>query len=230
MILITNVFALGFRCNADEFLEKYLKIRVYASPFSWVVIDLKSALVFIKIKFKGYTNAYYITRVRTPNNYKWYNKLYNGELFFHNFFPITVNKNIIENERCCIWLHHNLHDASIVRKLNARATHLLNVLENAAKSLLFIYLEKIQDFNNNNNSYFDITLLDDFTCHFLILIPLLNYNREPSIIYTSIERIKIIYFSSSLEKQVVDTKCHIDEWNKVTALVNSIYEFNIVKL
>lgn len=39
MCNINNIFVIGFRCNADEFLSEFLKIRRYSSPFSYMVIE-----------------------------------------------------------------------------------------------------------------------------------------------------------------------------------------------
>jgi hypothetical protein len=56
IININNIFSIGFRCNTDEFLSNFLKIRRYSSPFSYMVIDIKTALNFIDNKFLNYTN------------------------------------------------------------------------------------------------------------------------------------------------------------------------------
>ena len=56
---INNVFSIGYRCNADELLEA-LNIRKYSSPFSFMVIDVKTALKFISTKFENYTNPEFI--------------------------------------------------------------------------------------------------------------------------------------------------------------------------
>ena len=60
IININNIFAIGFRCNTDEFLDKFLKIRRYSSPFSYMVIDIKTALHFIDNNFLTYTDMNFI--------------------------------------------------------------------------------------------------------------------------------------------------------------------------
>ena len=60
IININNIFALGFKCNTDDFLSKFLKIRRYSSPFSYMVIDIKTALNFIDNNFLNYTNKDFI--------------------------------------------------------------------------------------------------------------------------------------------------------------------------
>jgi hypothetical protein len=56
MDLIHSVFAIGSYCDAD-FLLADMYIRGYSSPFSWMFIDLKTALEFIQTGFEGFTGA-----------------------------------------------------------------------------------------------------------------------------------------------------------------------------
>lgn len=56
MDLIHSVFAIGSYCDAD-FLLADMYIRGYSSPFSWMFIDLETALQFIQTGFKGFTGA-----------------------------------------------------------------------------------------------------------------------------------------------------------------------------
>lgn len=69
IININNIFAIGFRCNTDEFLDKFLKIRRYSSPFSYMVIDIKTALSFIDNNFENYINKDFIEPGK--NTYKF---------------------------------------------------------------------------------------------------------------------------------------------------------------
>jgi len=48
---INDIFAIGYRCTTDHFLDKYLKIRKYSSPISYMVIDIQTALNFINKDF-----------------------------------------------------------------------------------------------------------------------------------------------------------------------------------
>jgi len=41
IIKINNVFSVGYKCNTDGFLDKFLKIRKYSSPFSYMVINIE---------------------------------------------------------------------------------------------------------------------------------------------------------------------------------------------
>jgi len=69
LISIKNVFAIGFRCNTDEFLDQYLNIRYYSSPFSFMVIDIKTALSFIDNKFSNYIDKDFILPGTTTNSF-----------------------------------------------------------------------------------------------------------------------------------------------------------------
>ena len=70
------------------------------------------------------------------------------------------------------------------------------------------------------------SILDNYNCKFLILIPLLNFNSDPILFYDD-SRIRIIYFNSNLEYWATDIHCHIEEWNKLQILINKLYNFNI---
>ena len=222
-IKIANIFSIGFRCNACEFLEFYLQIRKYSSPFSYMVIDIKTALSFIDNKFENYTHKDFIdigNRTNTFNKLKW---------SFNNRHKITGDFNayddILNMKKVCIWNHHKLYDKNTIESINRRSHHLLTVLENKPETMLLFYIEKIQEYKENA-SYFDISILDKYACKFLIIIPLLNFNSNPVLYYDS-EKIKIIYFNSNLEGWGTDRYCHVDEWNKLKVFVNQLYEFNI---
>lgn len=68
--------------------------------------------------------------------------------------------------------------------------------------MLLFYIEKIQTYEEGG-IYFDKNILEKYSCNFLILIPLLNFNSEPLLFYEDI-RIKIIYFNSNLEYWATD--------------------------
>lgn len=223
IININNIFSIGFRCNTDEFLSKFLKIRRYSSPFSYMVIDIKTALNFIDNNFLNYTNKDFI--LSGKNTYK-FNK--------HNWSCNNIHKHsiitndyvdILDMDKVCIWNHHNLYDEIIINSLNRRSLHLLECLNQKSDTTLLFYIEKIQKYEENR-LLFDKSILDNYNCKFLILIPLLNFNSDPILFYDD-SRIRIIYFNSNLESWATDTSCHIEEWNKLQILINKLYNFNI---
>ena len=65
MIKINNIFSIGYRCTNDELL-KSMKLKEYSGPFSYMVIDYKSALEFIENRFQKYLDFDYV------NNTKYY--------------------------------------------------------------------------------------------------------------------------------------------------------------
>ena len=222
---INNIFTIGFRCNVDEFLIKNLNIRNYSSPFSYMLIDLETVIENIKNKFLNYVNINDIEQIKLPNDYKWYgDKLWGNEFFYNKKYPINVNDCIYDLDRYCIWPHHDLHDNNVIKSINTRCEHLLNTLENKSSSLLLFYIEKLQV--SFKDIYFDISLLDGIDCNFLILIPILNFNKEPFIFYDN-NKIKIIYFNASEESWRADINHFTDDWDKVKNIINSSYKFNI---
>lgn len=225
IINITNIFSIGFRCNVDEFLTDFLKIRKYSSPFSYMVIDLQTALNFIENKFENYTNMEFIEPGK--NTYK-FNKHYWCCNHVHKCSVITNDYvDIMDMDKVCIWNHHNLYDENIRKAINRRSQRLLECLSKKSDTLLLFYIEKIQEYGGKD-CYFDKNILDKYNhnCNFLILIPLLNFNSDPVLFYDD-SRLRIIYFNSNLELWATDIHYHIEEWNKLKILINKLYNFNI---
>ncbi len=221
---IYNIFAIGFRCNTDEFLSSFLKIRRYSSPFSYMVIDIKTALNFIDNNFLNYTNKDFI--LSGKNSYK-FNKLNWSCNNIHKYSIITNDYvDILDMDKVCIWNHHNLYDENIINSLNRRSSHLLECLNKKPYTTLLFYIEKIQKYEEETDCYFDKSILSNYNCKFLILIPLLNFNKDPMLFYDD-SRVRIIYFNSNLESYATDINCHIEEWNKLQILINKLYNFNI---
>ena len=224
VVNINNIFALGYRCNNDEFLIKFLKIRKYSSPFSYMVIDINSALDFIDNKFLNYTNMNYIANGN--DTYK-FNK---RDWTCNHVHTCSVIENehvdILDMDRVCIWNHHDLRDNNVINSINRRSSHLLECLHNKSDTTLLFYIEKIQKYEREKESYFDINRLDKYDCKFLIFIPLLDFNADPFIFYDN-SNIRIIYFNSDLALWGTDINSHTDEWSKLEVLVNKLYHFNI---
>ena len=222
---INNIFAIGFRCNTDDFLSKFLKIRRYSSPFSYMVIDIKTALNFIDNNFLNYTNKDFI--LFGKNTYKFNKSIWYCNIYIHKYSIITNDYvDILDMDKVCIWNHHNLYDENIINSLNRRSLHLLECLNKKPDTTLLFYIEKIQKYEETGCCYFDKNILDKYNCKFLILIPLLNFNSDPILFYDD-SRIRIIYFNSNLEGWATDITSHREEWNKLQILINKLYNFNI---
>jgi len=223
IININNIFPIGFRCNTDQFIINFLKIRKYSSPFSYMVIDIKTALNFIQNNFENYTNKDFIESGKSTfkfNKNKWICN------YIHKYSIITNDYvDILDMDKICIWNHHNLYDENTRNSINRRSLHLLECLREKSDTTLLFYIEKIQKYEEKD-CYFDKNILDNFNCNFLILIPLLNFNKDPFLFYDD-SRIRIIYFNSNLELWATEITSHIEEWNKIQILINKLYTFNI---
>jgi hypothetical protein len=220
---INNIFAIGYKCATDEFIKLFLKIRKYSSPFSYMVIDINTALDFIKNGFENYTSNDYIKP--GSYNYKFNNRNW-GCKYIHNCSVLTNEYvDILDMDKVCLWNHHDLYDKNVVSALNKRADHLLHCINNKSDTTLLFYIEKIQEYGMKDN-YFDKSILDGYNCNFLILIPLLNFNRDPVVFFDN-SQIRIIYFNSNIEGWTTDTDRDIEEWDKLAMLVNTLYNFNI---
>lgn len=193
-----------------------------------MVIDIKTALNFINNNFENYTNKKFINKVdKHEHSYKFnkHNWCYN--LFIHQISIIpNENIDILDTNKICIWNHHNLYDEDIINSINRRSLHLLECLEKKYNTMLLFYIEKIQQYDKEKKCYFNSSILNNYKCNFLILIPLLDFNSDPFLFYDN-TKIRIIYFNSNLVSWATDIACHIEEWNKLQILINKLYDFNI---
>jgi len=224
LVDINSIFSLGFRCNADDFLSHILKIRKYSSPFSYMIIDIKTALNFIDDKFVSYTNKDLILPGKSTlkfNNNGW------SCINIHKYSIIPDDyMDILDLENVCIWNHHNLYEENILYAINRRSSHLLKCLNERPHTTLLLYIEKIQQYEEQKDSYFDKSILDKYNCNFLILIPLLDFNSDP-VLFHDDSKVRIIYFSSNMNGWTVEIDSHREEWEKLEKLVRQLYDFNI---
>ena len=223
MINIDNCFTIGYRCTADSFL-KYLNIRKYSGPFSYMVIDLETALYFIKNNFKNYFDVISIKN----HNYLWNNKKWSPHLYFNKKF-IPNNIEISKNKRICCWNHHDLSSLDVKNSINRRINHLLYSLKTNNTLLLYISNIKI----NKDESKSLIKLSNDFLIninskyvYILILCPLINYENNPIINKIS-NNINIIYYKSNMEGHINDITNNKIRWDLVKKLILENYNFNI---
>lgn len=225
MINITNIYSIGYRCNNDDFLKSN-NLRKYSSPFSYMLIDYKSALNFIDNSFNNYFDYIIIE----PNKIKLIDKFFTTPVFINKNLNNISKTNIVHNwEKICLWNHHNLNNE--IDKILLRANRLLYNLNNKSSSLMLFCIHKIQNYIDDNiNNYIDIDFLlkfnNKYNTHLLFIIPLYNYNLEPKIMYNS-NNIMIIYLNSFYEGNGTAFSDERIKWNDVMKLMNNYYNFNI---
>lgn len=139
-------------------------IRGYSSPFSWMDIDLETALRFIRTGFHGFTDV--IRADERPNE--------NGVYEFRQKDYAVFNW-----DRICRWTHHDLSDNTVVESLRRRADRLLSSIH--SPSTLLLYYDKI----THPIEYYR-AIIEPFTkeyeCRILIIGP---SETAPTVIYQS---------------------------------------------
>ena len=143
MDLIHSVFTIGSYCSAD-FLLADMYIRAYSSPFSWMYIDLETALEFMMTGFEGFTDA-----VRQDD-----------ESFVHTRFPAGES-------RICRWTHHDLSKPFIIDSIVRRAERLMRRL--SLPTTLLVYYDKTP----NSIEYYTGLLepfLKKYSCKAVVII------------------------------------------------------------
>ena len=192
-----------------------------------MVIDLDSVFYFINNNFTDYlTNYTYIKN----NKYYWCENIWGQNLYFHNLFLPNENKSIHLNEwnRICVWNHHNIDvEKKIIRKRCERFIHILN---NKHDSLLLVSIDKIKNYNNKQQIYYNLDKLNSFIqkykCNLLLVIPLYQYKLEPKIVYKN-NNILIIYIDSYYDGNGTALSDDRIQWIKLEKILNEYYDFNI---
>jgi hypothetical protein len=152
MDLIHSVFTIGSYCTAD-FVLADMYIRAYSSPFSWMYIDLETALEFMTTGFNGFTDA-----VQQED-----------ESFVHARFPAG-------QARICRWTHHDLSKPVIKDSIVRRAERLMSRL--SLPTTLLVYYDKTP----NSMEYYTALLepfLKDYHCKAVVIID----SAETKIVY-----------------------------------------------
>jgi len=184
-----------------------------------MLIDIETALDFIRSRFENFTSKDFL---KSGENYIRYNNLNWKCNHVHTISDeIEKGTDVYDMKKTCIWNHHNLFDKEVVESIDRRSKHLLHVLDTKPESMLLFYIDKVREFPN-----FDISLLKDFKCNFLVLIPILNFKLEPTLVYDN-GKIKVIYFKSNMANGAADASNHPEEWKKLAILIKSLYEFEI---
>ena len=232
--IINNIFSIGYRCNTDIFIDKYLKIRKYSSPFSYMVIDLDTSLFFIDNNFNNFITIDYLmsggTTMKEGKNLFTFNKIPWRCIHIHKKSNISLydinNKclEILKIDRICAWNHHELWDNNTRNSIKRRINHFLNVKN---ETTLLLYIAKIQKYNKDT-FYFNTNIFDKYNYKFLLLIPLLDLNSEP-IIYCNTEKVTIILFKSNLDGWSVSAEGYDNQsdWENLTKIINTLYDFKI---
>ena len=228
MIEISNIYSIGYRCNNDDLLT-FMNIRKYSSPFSYMIIDYKTALNYIDNSFINYDKFHYVNN--KSGQYMWCNNnQWKNELYFRLYYPeLNKTKNLSDWDNICVSNHHNLNNE--INKIMIRANRLLYNLNNKSSSLMLFCIHKIQNYIDDNiNNYIDIDFLlkfnNKYNTHLLFILPLFNYNVDPKIMYNS-NNIMIIYLNSFYENNGTAFNDERIKWKEVMKIMNNYYKFNI---
>ena len=225
-ICIDNCFSIGYRCNTDEFMND-LNIRKYSSPFSYMVCDLETSIQFIENDFKDFLNV----TSKLKHNFKWNGQNWSHHLFFNNsFIPKKDNLEINSIKRICVWNHHNLNNVTIVDSIKGRYLHLLDA--DKLSNILYIYIDNIQNYVTDNwENYFPTEILLNFISnndnrYILLLLPLLNYNNNPTLYKINIH-LNVIFYESNMDGYINDYNNSKIKWNIIKNIVLENYSFNV---
>jgi hypothetical protein len=226
MIKINNIFSIGYRCTNDELL-KSMKLREYSGPFSYMVIDYKSALEFIENRFQKYLDFDYLNNTK----YYWCENLWIKNLFFNKKYTPNSKSNIRLDKwnKICVWPHHNLFNDTPM--LKRRCNRFLNILDNKPSTMLLLCIPKIQEYSTDT-CFYDLDLLLNFIgkhkTHLLMLVPLHNFNHLPLVVYNK-DNLLIVYFNSYYEKNGTAYSDNRIRWDMIKKIINDNYVFDIDK-
>ena len=134
-------------------------------------------------------------------------------------------------KRVCCWNHHYLNDNSTILTLKRRYNRLLESLHTDTNTLL-MYIENIQTYIDDTlDNYINIPLLLNFiknrpNVHFCIIVPLINYPKDPQI-FKIHEQINVIVHITHLLGGNDFGRTNVP-WDKISNLVRESYTFDLV--
>ena len=128
-------------------------IRGYSSPFSWMDIDLETALGFIRTGFGGFTDV--IRAGDTLNE--------NGVYEFRQ-----KDYTVFDWDRICRWTHHDLSDRTVVESIGRRADRLLSCIH--SPSTLLLYYDKFRHPTEHYRAIID-PFTKEYGCRILVIVP-----------------------------------------------------------
>ena len=171
---IHSVFSIGRYCDAD-FLLKDMYIRGYSSPFSWMYIDLQTALYFVEENFECFTDAVH-PRGDTSFVHRGFLKA-DGE----TYDPSA--------ERVCQWIHHDLSDSATISAIKRRSERLLACIY--SPSTLLVYYDIVA---RPTEYYKDIIgpFTKKYGCNILVIAPVPDLQGQPVVAFRS-EQVCIIH-------------------------------------
>jgi hypothetical protein len=139
-------------------------IRAYSSPFSWMFIDLETALYFIENRFEGFTDAV---------------KKGGDTAFFHRYFA-----NDEADDRICKWTHHDMSNNDTKTAMQRRGERLIEDIY-SPHTLLVYY-----DFRYRSIEYYTDLLLPftgKYGCKVLVIAQPENKTAPLDILFKSEE-------------------------------------------
>lgn len=171
-IQINYIFTLGYRCYSTDFIETH-KLRKMSGPFDYLYIDFETALTLINDKFNNFLNdivllnknyktikLFYNKNTTTINN-NFYELLKNDITYMsqnYNCNNLFINQNYLDTNNLsnnlynwksiCIFLHHDLLDNNIYKKIKMRCDRFTDILYKYNESTALLYITKIITCNN----------------------------------------------------------------------------------
>ena len=175
MFKLNNIITLGYRCTTDSLLEKY-NIRSFSGPFSYLIVDFKTALILINTNFKDYFKnikkyennelVMYLPHWRMTKLY-YVNKTFSEDL---DKYKYIYNANNI-----LLWNHHtilNKNTQNTFKRRQKRILELLEIKKGVNSNTLLFYIDKIYEFSD----------IDQYISNILKIIKE-NYFYNKKIIY-----------------------------------------------
>ena len=218
-MIINNVLSCGYQCTTDHFLEKF-KLRKQSSPFSYMIIDIKSANSVIDTNFESYlANVEYVNNV---NEFMWFNRYWDQRLFVNMTLTkdFRKNKRVNENESVCVWNHHDISDPNTCITLNRRCDRFKRLYP--LDDTLVLYIHKIKD------NISDVTELIEW-CKTLkynicVLFPIHNHGNCINEIFRS-KNVLILSYKSSYRFNSNDIHDNTIDWNGIYKKLLTYYTF-----
>jgi hypothetical protein len=239
--MISYTFSVGYGCSTDDFL-KFVNLRKYSGPFSYMLCDLKSSLNFIDSDFEEFTNIadishITITRYNKPWNNTKVDKLYSNI----NHIPKQDNIKLDELSKVCWWNHHDMSLIEEKESLNRKIQRMNNSTKNHDKNTLLVYIgDQGERLITNYKNAIDFDDCIKFVekrknIYLCLMLPVLDFSNVPEIIKIH-TNINLILFRITDNGNILlfrepgkNNGPHDIQWDIIKEMFLNLYSFHIIQ-
>jgi hypothetical protein len=250
---INYIIGIGLRCATDGFLLGN-KLRLFSTPFSFMIIDFETAIENIINSFDGYLQLEHIINLEEDKGgnikkipqfgnikvFKTFSVFTLGRNLFFNikYLPKNISDDLHDWDRVCVFNHHDFNDPNIVKSFERRIQRVQTILKNHKEDTLLLYIDRQIKLSEVDERVKMVTsIINRYNADYNIcyLTPINDYQGEP-ILYAEVDKLKLFIMGTpDRETTIKDGFNDTDygyakvKWKIFEDLFRQHYSFNLFK-